>query len=167
MVCVGMGDTQLAQDPSSRLQWHESCLIEHHWEPVTFPPSHALPAATGLQTYSCILNKYVSFLCTIFSWATPERKLHILVLDCTASMPKSSPPQAVNAAIVLPVGRVTLFFTRVAAKVMQNATHFRNQPGLCNATLPPPNNLGLCQPRVKTSLEAKGGKIKAKQQHGF
>lgn len=80
-------------------------------------------------------------------------------------MPKSSPPQAVNAAIVLPVGRVTLFFgePRVAAKVMHDVTHFRNQPGLCNATLLPLNNLGLCQPREKTSLEARGEKIKGKQ----
>lgn len=82
-------------------------------------------------------------------------------------MAKSSPPQALNAAIVLPVGRVTLFFTRVTAKVMHNVTHFRNQPRLCNATLPPPNSLGLCQPREKTSLKARGEKIKAKQQHGF
>lgn len=81
--------------------------------------------------YSCIFNKYTRrFLSLyIFSCATLDSKLHILVFGCTASMPKSSPPQAVNAAIVLPVGRVTLFFffgePRVAAKVMHNVTHFR------------------------------------------
>lgn len=47
--------------------------------------------------------------------------------------------------------RYSFFFgePRVAAKVMHNVTHFRNQPGLCNATLPPPNNLGLCHPGKK------------------
>lgn len=77
-------------------------------------------------------------------------------------MPKSSPPQAVNAAIVLPVGRVTLFFgePRVAAKVMHDVTHFRNQPGLCNATLPPPNNLGLCQPREKQAWKLEERRLK-------
>lgn len=38
---------------------------------------------------------------------------------------------------------------------------------LCNESLPPAGNLGLCQTGMKTSLEAKGEKIKAKQQHVF
>lgn len=96
----------------------------------------------------------------------------MLLLGCTASVLKSSPPQVVNAVIVLPVGGVTPFLEslmdlRVAAKVMHDVTQFRNQPRLCNDTLPPPNNLGLCQVREKTSLEAKGQKIKAKKQHVF
>lgn len=96
-----------------------------------------------------------------------------MLLGFTASVLKSSPPQVVNAAIVLLVYGVTPFLEslmedlHVAAKVMHDVTQFRNQPQLCNDTLPRPNNLGLCQAREKTSLEAKGEKIKAKKQHVF
>ena len=68
-----------------------------------------------------------------------------MLLGCTASTFKASPPQVVNAAIVLPVDGVTpllesLTDPHVAAKAMRDVTQFRNQPRLCNDTLPPPNN---------------------------
>lgn len=142
--------------------------------------SNLPPAAIGLHTYSCIMNKYtIHFLFFFFlgnsGKQTAQKRIQqvtILLLGFTASVPKSSPPQVVNAAIVLPVDGVAPFLEslmdlRAAAKVMHDVTQFRNQPRLCNGTLPPRNNLGLCQAKEKTSLEAKGEKIKAKQQHVF
>lgn len=75
-------------------------------------------------------------------------------------MLKPSPLQVVNTPIILSIGRAAPFWGSlmdlcIAAKVVHDATHFRNQPCLCTDTLPLPSNLGLCQVREKTSLEAK------------
>lgn len=55
------------------------------------------------------------------------------------------PPRVVNAALALPAGGVTpllesLAGRRAAAEVLQGVAQLRNQPGLCNDSLPPPAN---------------------------
>lgn len=56
-----------------------------------------------------------------------------------------SPPRVVNAALALPAGGVTplqksLAGWRAAAEVLQGVAQLRNQPRLCNDSLPPPAN---------------------------
>lgn len=56
-----------------------------------------------------------------------------------------SPPRVVNVALALPAGGVTplqksLAGWRAAAEVLQGVAQLRNQPRLCNDSLPPPAN---------------------------
>lgn len=55
------------------------------------------------------------------------------------------PPWVVNTALALPAGGVTplrdsLAGRRAAAEVLQGVAQLRNQPRLCNDSLPPPAN---------------------------